>query len=113
MLPNVLVEHRRKPVRIGLGRTLSERAVRSSPEPAGPMTSLVSAQPYDHDDDAVHASRTCDACGSASLTSGRLMTSGLDRVHMYACDACGDFWFEREGTRLTAVAMRELGLLTS
>jgi len=28
-----------------------------------------------------------------------------------ACDACGDFWFERHGTRLTANSMRELGLL--
>jgi len=76
------------------------------------MTSLVDAEPYDYDRDADAAPRTCDACGSSSLTSGRLMTTGLDRVQMYACDACGDFWFEREGTRLTAAAMRDLGLLT-
>jgi hypothetical protein len=30
---------------------------------------------------------------------------------MFACDACGDFWFERQGVRLTADAMRALGLL--
>jgi hypothetical protein len=34
-----------------------------------------------------------------------------DPVDVRACEACGDFWFERNGTRLTATVMRELGLL--
>ncbi len=55
--------------------------------------------------------RTCEACGSISLTQGRLSASERDRVEMFACDECGDFWFERQGTRLTADAMRALGLL--
>jgi hypothetical protein len=56
--------------------------------------------------------RPFDDHASTSLTSGMLMTDGLDRVRMYACDSCGDFWFERAGERLTAAAMRQLGLLT-
>jgi hypothetical protein len=75
------------------------------------MKTLVNADQLDHTDSVDGAPRSCDACGSSSLTSGRLMTNGLDHVRMYACDACGDFWFERAGQRLTALAMRELGLL--
>jgi hypothetical protein len=75
------------------------------------MTIQVTPQPFDdHASDA--EPRSCEACGSTSLTSGMLMTDGLDRVRMYACDSCGDFWFERAGERLTAAAMRQLGLLT-
>jgi hypothetical protein len=55
--------------------------------------------------------RACEACGSDSLTSGRLSASEFDAVDLFACDACGDFWFERHGIRLTADAMRALGLL--
>jgi hypothetical protein len=36
----------------------------------------------------------------------------VEPIEMLACDDCGDFWFERAGRRLTADAMRELGLLT-
>jgi hypothetical protein len=42
---------------------------------------------------------------------GSFGARGLERVEMFACDRCGDFWFEREGRRLTADAMRALGLL--
>ena len=55
--------------------------------------------------------RFCPACGSTSLTRGRLSATVHDQVDLYACDDCGDFWFERAGVRLTADAMRELGLL--
>ena len=55
--------------------------------------------------------RFCQACGSTSLTSGRLSATVHDQVDLFACDDCGDFWFERAGVRLTAYAMRELGLL--
>lgn len=55
--------------------------------------------------------RVCESCGSASLTHGRLSASELDRVEMFACDECGDFWFERHGSRLTADALRALGLI--
>lgn len=46
-----------------------------------------------------------------SLTNGRLSATVHDQVDLYACDDCGDFWFERSGVRLTAAAMRNLGLL--
>jgi hypothetical protein len=55
--------------------------------------------------------RSCPACGSTSLTNGRLSATVHDQVDLYACDDCGDFWFERSGVRLTAAAMRNLGLL--
>lgn len=61
-------------------------------------------QPFQHD-------RFCQACGSTSLTSGRLSATVRDQVDLFACDDCGDFWFERGGVRLTADAMRTLGLL--
>lgn len=56
-------------------------------------------------------SRKCDACGSQSLTTGNLVAY-VEPVEMFACDECGDFWFERGGRRLTADDMRALGLLT-
>ena len=56
--------------------------------------------------------RACGACGSTSLTTGRL-AAYVEPVEMLACDECGDFWFERDGHRLTADAMRDLGLLTA
>ena len=59
----------------------------------------------------IDSSRVCESCGSDSLTHGRLSASELDRVEMYACDECGDFWFERHGARLTADALRGLGLI--
>ena len=72
------------------------------------MTPVVNADPLRYfGTDAAH---TCGACGSFSLTTGRL--AAYDRVDMFACDECGDFWFERDGDRLTAEAMRKLGLLT-
>jgi hypothetical protein len=55
------------------------------------------------------AARRCEACGSSSLTTGRL--AAYDRVDVFACDECGDFWFERDAVQLTAEAMRRLGLL--
>jgi hypothetical protein len=55
-------------------------------------------------------SRVCESCGSASLTTGYL-AAYVEPVEMFACDECGDFWFERAGRRLTAEAMRDLGLL--
>jgi hypothetical protein len=72
------------------------------------MTQVVNADPlyYFGNNDAA---RTCGACGSASLTTGRL--AAYDRVDVFACDECGDFWFESDGDRLTAEAMRRLGLL--
>lgn len=54
--------------------------------------------------------RVCPACSSTSLTRGRLSANEGESVELYACDDCGDFWFERGGTRLTSAAMRELGL---
>jgi hypothetical protein len=72
------------------------------------MTPVVNADPLRYfGTDAAHR---CGACGSSSLTTGRL--AAYDRVDVFACDECGDFWFEREGDRLTAEAMRRLGLLT-
>jgi hypothetical protein len=53
----------------------------------------------------------CPACSSTSLTRGRLPANEHDRVDLFACDVCGDFWFERAGTRLTAEAMRDLGFM--
>ncbi|TMK17685.1 MAG: hypothetical protein E6G68_08390 [Actinobacteria bacterium] len=71
----------------------------------------MNADPHDYLSRPEDWLRSCESCGSTSLTSGRLMTNGMDRVFMFACDSCGDFWFERSGTRLTAAGMRELGLL--
>jgi len=59
----------------------------------------------------LQAQRACESCGSESLTYGRLSASELDRVEMFACDECGDFWFERHGARLTADALRTMGLI--
>jgi hypothetical protein len=73
------------------------------------MTQMVNANPLYFERPETHP-RFCDACGSVSLTRGMLHAG--DRVEMFACDECGDFWFERAGTRLTAAAMRELGLLS-
>ena len=73
------------------------------------MHRMVNADPFDYLGSSDPSARTCEACGSSSLTSGRLSTA--EPVDMFACDACGDFWFERHGTRLTANSMRELGLL--
>jgi len=75
------------------------------------MTPVVNAEPLRYPDRNSTSQHVCEACGSSSLTSGRLAASEFDRVDMFACDACGDFWFERAGVRLTGVAMRELGLL--
>jgi hypothetical protein len=81
------------------------------------MSQLVNADPVDYFAGRDVSSRSCEACGSRSLTSGRLDTGGsrhgrLDRVVMFACDACGDFWFERDGELLNAASMRQLGLLS-
>jgi hypothetical protein len=72
------------------------------------MTPIVNADPLHFFEKDV-APRSCDACGSSSLTTGRL--AAYDRVDVFACDECGDFWFERDGARMTAEAMRRLGLL--
>ncbi|MGH2726878.1 MAG: hypothetical protein ACRDKS_07855 [Actinomycetota bacterium] len=53
----------------------------------------------------------CPACLSTSLTRGRLSVREHDSVDLFACDDCGDFWFERDGTRLTSEAMRDLGVI--
>ena len=82
------------------------RAERSSYARLLPTTCVVNAHPSFFSE-----TRTCEACGSTSLTHGRLSASELDRVEMYACDECGDFWFERSGMRLSADALRSLGLL--
>jgi hypothetical protein len=71
-----------------------------------PRTTVVNADPA-----YLESPRVCESCGSDSLTHGRLSASELDRVEMFACDDCGDFWFERHGARLTADALRELGLI--
>lgn len=73
------------------------------------MTPVVNADPL-YLFGEQHPPRACDACGSSSLTTGRL--AAYDRVDVFACDECGDFWFERDGDRLTADAMRKLGLLS-
>jgi transposase-like protein len=52
----------------------------------------------------------CPACHSTSLTRGRLSPREHESVDLFACDDCGDFWFERDGTRLTTEAMRDLGV---
>lgn len=83
------------------------RAPRSSRACVLPRTTVVNADPA-----YLESPRICESCGSDSLTHGRLSASELDRVEMFACDECGDFWFERAGQRLTADDMRELGLLT-
>jgi hypothetical protein len=69
---------------------------------------MVNADPL-HFFEKEFATRVCEACGSSSLTTGRL--AAYDRVDMFACDECGDFWFERDGARMNAEAMRRLGLL--
>jgi len=76
------------------------------------MRRMVNADPFDYFGHPESSPRTCETCGSSSLTVGRLSASERDRVEMFACDACGDFWFERGGSRLTADRMRELGLLS-
>jgi predicted RNA-binding Zn-ribbon protein involved in translation (DUF1610 family) len=53
----------------------------------------------------------CPACASRSLTTGRVSATERATVDVFACDDCGDFWFERDGSRLTPAAMRDLGLL--
>jgi hypothetical protein len=55
------------------------------------------------------ADRSCAVCSSTSLTRGRLSPAEHDRVDLFACEHCGEFWFERDGTRLTSEAMRSLG----
>ena len=83
------------------------------------MNHAVNSDPLDYLSRPEDWLRSCSACGSYSLTSGRLSTrgslqgSGVDHIVMFACDECGDFWFERAGERLDAVAMRDLGLLQS
>jgi hypothetical protein len=72
------------------------------------MTPMVNADPL-HFFEKEFAPRACEACGSSSLTTGRL--AAYDRVDMFACDECGDFWFECDGARMNAEAMRRLGLL--
>jgi len=72
----------------------------------------VNADPVDYFGGRHVPLRSCEACGSRSLTYGRLDSRGIERVVMFACDACGDFWFERDGVLLNAAAMRELGLLS-
>jgi len=82
------------------------------------MTPSVTNDPLDYLSRPEDWLRSCESCGSYSLTTGRLSTGGsisgdgTQRVVMFACDSCGDFWFEREGVRLTANAMRDLGLLS-
>ncbi len=53
----------------------------------------------------------CPACLSTSLTRGRLSAREHEAIDLFACDDCGDFWFERGGTRLTAETMEDLGLI--
>lgn len=55
--------------------------------------------------------QVCPVCSSTSLTRGRLSTNKRESIDFVACDDCGDFWFERAGTRLTGTAMRDLGLM--
>lgn len=55
--------------------------------------------------------QVCPVCSSTSLTRGRLSASKREAIDFVACDDCGDFWFERAGTRLTGSAMRDLGLM--
>src|SRR5207245_10045798 len=91
---------------IELGRTLPRvaHAPRSRRALVLPMTPMVNADPlrsFDRDD---WSPRVCETCGSTSLTTGRLAADGGDRVEMLVCDACGDFWFERAGVRMTADA---------
>jgi hypothetical protein len=50
-------------------------------------------------------------CSSTSLTRGRLSARQRESIDFVACDDCGDFWFERAGSRLTGTAMRDLGLM--
>jgi len=81
------------------------------------MTQAVNGDPLDYLSRPEHMLRSCEACGSYSLTTGRLSTRGtlhgvgVDHIVMFACDDCGDFWFEKAGERLDALAMRDLGLL--
>jgi len=82
------------------------RAPRSSCVRDFPRTTVVNADPA-----YLESPRVCESCGSASLTHGRLSASELDRVEMFACDECGDFWFERRGSRLTSDALRAIGLI--
>ena len=58
------------------------------------------------------ADQVCPACSSPSLTRGRLDAGKQEAIDFVACDDCGDFWFERAGTRLTGTAMRDLGLMS-
>ena len=83
-----------------------ERAPRSSCARLLPKSIVVNADPA-----YLETPRVCESCGSNSLTHGRLSATELDRVEMFACDECGDFWFERHGERLTADGLRMLGLI--
>jgi len=76
------------------------------------MTPMVNADPLRSFPSDPWSPSACETCGSTSLTTGRLAADEGDRVEVFACDACGDFWFERGGVRMTADAMRRLGLLT-
>lgn len=75
------------------------------------MTPMVNDNPLPYLENHPRAPRTCETCGSSSLTTGNLVAY-VEPIEMLACDDCGDFWFERAGQRLTADDMRELGLLT-
>lgn len=55
--------------------------------------------------------KACPACTSGTLTYGRPSATEVDQVDLFACESCGEFWFERDGLRLTADAMRRLGLI--
>ena len=69
------------------------------------VSAIPSHTPHPADD------QVCPVCSSASLTRGRLSAAPGEMIDVIACDDCGDFWFERAGTRLTGTGMRDLGLM--
>jgi len=53
----------------------------------------------------------CGACGSASVDRDRVvLPRKIPVIEALACTACGDWWFESAGQRLTAEALVRLGL---
>jgi uncharacterized protein (DUF983 family) len=51
----------------------------------------------------------CPRCGSGTLLHGEV--AGVsDAVEVFACEDCRDYWFERDGVRLSLDAIRRGGL---
>lgn len=53
----------------------------------------------------------CSSCGDGRVTRDRVvMARKIPVIEAIACPACGDWWFETCGERLTGEALVRLGL---